>query len=87
MSEVSYYRLKQLVKLTKIFTYFDKSKNNRNNVLLKKRAISQEKQHFWDSFLKLEKEHYIDAFFFKFLKAHENECNRPLYSKKTIVRD
>jgi len=46
MSEVSYYRLKQLVKLTKIFTYYDKNKNKRSNVLLKKRAISQEKEQF-----------------------------------------
>jgi len=50
MSEVSYYRLKQLVKLSKMLTYYDKKKKKRNNVLLKKRAISQEKQHFWDFF-------------------------------------
>jgi len=38
MSEVPYYRLKQLVELTKLLTYYDKKKNKRNNVLLKKES-------------------------------------------------
>jgi len=47
MSEVPYYILKQRVKLTKMNTYYEKKgKNKGNNVLMKKSAISQEKQDF-----------------------------------------
>jgi len=42
MSEVPYYRLKQLMKFTKMITYYEKKGKNRgNNVLLNKSAISQ----------------------------------------------
>ena len=46
MSEVPYFRLKQLVHSQIWLNITIKGKNKRNKILLKKSAILQEKQHF-----------------------------------------
>ena len=59
----------------------------RNNVLLKKSAISLEKQCFSDFFSETKEIGLYYDFFFKSLKTHDIACNMPQYSKKTLIRD
>ena len=46
MSELPYYRLEQLVKLTKMLTFYDIKKKKRNTVLLNKLQFPIKKLNF-----------------------------------------